>query len=147
MFKNIDKENNIKIKKILILSIFIFITSCSQYQDKKMLCRGTINLWTITGLNVINSQSIGLRIENDSISLSGNNFQSIEEQKVCKIGTIEFSKKDEIYFDSDGCSMNVKNIKDRKFGTYNYITKQLSFSQNFDVGTFNEGSYICVDEM
>jgi len=124
----------------------MLLISCSQYQDKTMFCKGSIALWSQKGVNQLNSEVIGMRIEKDKISLSGNGYQSVDELKVCKIGSIEFSKKDVIYFDSDGCSIEGKNTRSRKYGTYNYITKELNFTQQFDIGFFNQGTYQCKEE-
>ena len=130
-------------KKLLILSFCTFLISCSQYQDKTMVCKGSISIWTSSGMNLVDSQIIGMRIEIDKISLNGNGYQGVDELKVCKIGSIEFSKKDVIYFDTDGCSMEGKDTNSRKYGTYNYITKELNFTQQFNIGLFNQGTYDC----
>ena len=131
---------------LMLLSLCFLLTACSQYQNKTMVCNGSIGLWNTKLMNIANSQTIGMRIEGDKISLTGNRFQGADEVKVCKIGSIEFAKKDEIYFDTDGCSMTGKNSKSRKYGTFNYITKELNFTQKFDTLEFNQGTFECKDE-
>jgi hypothetical protein len=122
------------------------LAACSnQYPDTVMLCKGSVQTWINGQLGAkMENESIGMHLSNDRISLTGNGLQGIDEQKVCRIGSIEFAKKDELFFDSDGCSM--KNVSEvRKAGTYNLITRHLSFSVHFPPTgmTWSDGDYEC----
>ena len=87
-----------------------------------------------------------MRIYKDRISLTGNSLQGIDDQMVCQIGSIEFARKDELYFDSDGCQRQ-KTSEVRTYGTYNFITSHLSLSEHFPPTgwTWSEGGYECSD--
>ncbi len=122
------------------------LTACSsQYPDTVMLCQGSVNSWINGHFSAkVDDQKIGMRIFNDRISLTGNSLQGIDEQKVCRIGSIEFAKKDDLFFDSDGCHM--KTTSDvRNYGTYNFITRHLSFTMHLAPPgqIWSEGDYEC----
>jgi hypothetical protein len=131
---------------LLVVASAVTLAGCgNQYPESVMLCQGSVNTWVNGHLTAtLENQTIGMRISQDRISLTGNSFQGIDEQKVCRIGSIEFARKDELFFDSGGCSMKNKS-EVRKYGTYNVITRHLSFSEHFaPTGmTWSDGNYEC----
>ena len=91
--------------------------------------------------NFMSNQVIGMRLENDQISFSGNQYLLGQKIKVCPIGSIEFATKDEIYFDSSGCSMTTSGWE-RQYGTYNLITKELHLTNGIVTGLV-QGAFTC----
>jgi hypothetical protein len=106
------------------------LTACAQkdYSNGKYSCNGDIDSHLVfangSSQNFTHEkQVIAMRIENNKVYFSGNTLLLGDAIQICKIGMIEFAKKDEMYFDTNGCAMNSKEEKNRKFGTYNFITK------------------------
>jgi hypothetical protein len=85
-----------------------------------------------------------MRVTDDKVYFSGNSMLLGDGIKICRIGSIEFAKKDEMYFDSAGCSMEGKALK-RQYGTYNYITKKLNLSNTLENGLvfYITGAFHC----
>lgn len=120
--------------------------ACSnQYPDTVMLCKGSVNTWVDGHFTAkLDDQKIGMRISDDRISLTGNSLQGIDEQKLCRIGSIQFAKKDELFFDTDGCHMKATS-EARQYGTYNLISKHLVISNHLPPTgfTWTDGDYEC----
>jgi hypothetical protein len=135
----------IKSLMLLLVASAVTLAACgNQYPDTVMLCQGSVNTRVNGHLTAtMEDEKIGLRISNDKISLTGNSFQAIDEQRVCRIGSIEFAKKDELFFDSGGCTMRQADV--RRGGTYNFITRHLLFSVHFPPTgmTWSDGDYEC----
>jgi hypothetical protein len=130
-------------KNYLYLLIIPLLISCSEYQDIKMTCRGEL-IKIKNNFLVIPNQLIGLRIDKDKISLSGNPYQSVDELQVCKIGTNEYSKKDTLYFSSWSCEKKGEiGIGTTKYGTYNFLTKELNFTESSGYLNSISGKYSC----
>ena len=131
---------------VLVASSVTLAACSSQYPDTVMFCQGSVNTAANGVLGSAENQTIGMRVSHDKISLTGNLLQGIDEQKVCRIGSNEFAKKDELFFDSDGCQMNEKSDV-RKYGTYNFITTRLSFTMHLApmMQIHSEGDYECTD--
>lgn len=132
------REINVRYKSIkLILLISILLSGCSNYPDIATSCTGSLST---AGLGVIDTKSkIGLRIERDKISLTGDWINGLNSLVVCKISSNFISKKDLIYFDTSGCdNIEPSNKENRKYGTYNILTKQLDYTE-----PIYSGSYVC----
>ncbi len=124
------------------------LAGCTQYPNTKALCKGHVFL-KLEGMvgngQTLDREEIGMRIENDSISFSGNLLIGGDQIKLCKIGSIEYARKDELYFDTSGCTREGKeNISGRTYGTYNYITRKLTLSHQ-DHKDLTGGSFACQD--
>jgi len=132
-------------KIIIILIASLLLISCSEYKDKVMVCKGTVEFWDGKNLNHFESSLVGLRIENDKITITGNGFHTINEIKVCKINSSNDAKRDKLYFNEGGCADDGELRKVKKRGTYNLITKVLVFKYRHSGDRWSEGTYICED--
>jgi hypothetical protein len=135
----------------LLLIFALFLTACAQkdYSNGKYSCNGEIytNIVYVNGNSqnfTHEKQIIAMRIENNKVYFSGSTLLLGDAIQICKVGTIEFAKKDEMYFDTNGCTMNVAQEKNRKFGTYNFITKVMHLTNELEneLGT-NSGKFVC----
>jgi hypothetical protein len=123
----------------------VTLEGCSQYPDTVMLCKGSVSAWVNGHLTAkVDDQSIGMHISNDRISLTGSSFLGVDNQKVCRIASNEYAKKDELVFDTDGCQMKGKSDV-RQYGTYNFITRHLAISNHMPPAglTWADGDYEC----
>ncbi|MGA2549439.1 MAG: hypothetical protein ABSF50_04760 [Burkholderiaceae bacterium] len=128
--------------------ILALLGGCTQYPNTVAVCKGQISLKIgemVGNVQASDKEEIGMRIENDRISLSGNVLIGAEQVRVCRIGSIEFAKKDEIFFDTSGCNRDGKEgLTGRIYGTYNYITRKLNVSHQ-DRKDLSGGSFVCRD--
>ena len=123
-------------KKIsAILMATLLISSCGQYETGKFICKGRLyinNVYPDSTSSFVEQtdQVIAMHIDSSKVDFSGNNLLLGNQIKICKIGEIEFSKKDEMYFDNSGCKTVITNPKNetRKYGTYNFITNELTLT-------------------
>lgn len=134
---------------VLATLAFQYLHLGTQYPDIRMLCKGDIYSH-LNGMSshpsdlTLENQIIGMNIQKDSIELTGNNFQSLNSLNVCKLGETELAKKDELFFDTDGCG-TTESTEKKSFGTFNYITKKLTFTHEFSLTDRNIGQYLCQD--
>jgi hypothetical protein len=138
--------------KILLLITVLFLISCSQYENSKYSCDGSINTNLVYedgnfSNTTSDNQKIGMRIDSQKVYLSGSTLILGDGVPICRIGTIELAKKDEMYFDNSGCKMKIDlgSKTHRTFGTFNFITKKLVVTSNLDTHGFNynTGTYNC----
>ena len=136
----------LKIAHILMILLAASVMhGCSRntYQDRTMLCRGSIVSWTGgRSLYLGDSSKIGLRIENDVVSTSGNGMISVDSIKGCQPNENQYSKKDHLFFDSSGCRSSEAPTK-RTYGSFDYLTKELQISQHFDHLEWVDGKFKC----
>lgn len=114
-----------KIIHITIVSLLVFLTSCSQYQNKKMRCSGEVIVYP--SRVVAKDEIIGLRIQNDRIYVSGGTLQKVEGEKFCTQNATNIRSRDEAIFDTEECSDSHGQVQ-RTTGKYNYLTKILIIS-------------------
>ena len=134
----------------LLVIFSLLIVGCnntstiSEYENGAYLCKGSTHSLAVTGSVADLDDEIAMRVTDDRVFFSGSSMLQGDNIKICPIGSIEFAKKDEMYFDSSGCSMDDKALK-RQYGTYNYITKKLNLSNEFDNGLvgYIQGSFHC----
>lgn len=140
-------------KKLLLIIPLLSLISCSQYENGKYSCDGSINtnlVYTDGNFSNItsNNEKIGMRIDSHKVYLSGSSLILGDGVQICKIGTIEFAKKDEMYFDNSVCKMQIdlNSTIHRTHGTFNFITKELVVTSNLDTHGFNynTGKYNCI---
>jgi len=123
-------------KHLILFAVYaVLLFACSQYPNKEFLCKGSTTLQGTKDKN----QEIGMRLENDRITFTGNNLISLYSYNVCKIGGSVTN--DEIHFDSNECGSTEKRIS-RNNGTYNFITKILTIV-NVNNGSVFIGDYSC----
>lgn len=130
--------------KITPLLCVLLLTACSQYEDGKYLCKGSVRSITAAGSTTSGNQQIAFRLESDKVSFSGNGLLSGDQIGVCEIGSNEFAKKDELFFDTLGCTTNGKNQTSRKYGTYSKLSKLLVFTNEGADGLVY-GTFACDD--
>ena len=128
--------------KITLLLCVLLLTACSQYKDGKYQCKGSVRSITAAGSTTSGNQQIAFRLDNDKVSFSGNEFLVGDQIGVCEIGSNEFAKKDELFFDTSGCGTNRKNQESRKYGTYNKLSKVLVLT-NEDSNGLIYGTFAC----
>ena len=140
-------------KKLLLIITLFSLISCSQYENGIYLCDGSINTNLVYkdgnfSNTTSNNEKIGMRIDSQKVYLSGSNLILGDGVQICKIGKIEFAKKDEMYFDNSGCKMQIdlNSMVHRTHGTFNFITKELVVTSNLDTHGFNynTGTYNCI---
>jgi hypothetical protein len=138
----------IRLRATLVPASAVILTGFdNQYPDKVMLCRGSVSTWVNARFTAkVDGETIGMHISKDRISLTGSKFLGLENQPVCPIGSIEFAKNDELYFDTDGCQLKGKSDV-RQYGTYNFITRHLEISNHLPPTglTWAEGNYLCAE--
>ena len=130
---------------LMILLAASVMHGCSRntYQDRTMLCRGSIVSWTGgRSLYLGDSSKIGLRIENDVVSTSGNGMISVDSIKGCQPNENQYSKRDHLVFDSSGCRSSA-SPDNRTYGSFNYLTKELEILQAFDRLEWVSGKFKC----
>jgi len=116
----------------ILIAFSLLLSGCSgrsggssQYENGAYLCKGIIYSLTVTDSADLTNEEIAMRVTDDKVYFSGNSMLLGDGIKLCPIGSIEFAKKDEMYFDSAGCSMDGKMLTISADGTYNYITKKI----------------------
>lgn len=135
--------------KILLLTLLLTACTQSNYSNGKHSCNGEVNTNLVYENGNFHNftekkQTIAMRIEDNKVYFSGNALLFGDDIKICKIGTIEFAKKDEMYFDTNGCTMKITQEKHRKWGTYNFITKELHLTNDLENNlNYNSGKFIC----
>jgi hypothetical protein len=116
----------------------------SQYKDISMVCEGEVFAGLSNGARSISEiQKIGMRVQDDKIELTGNGYQVLVATRVCAIGEIAFARKDQIFVDTSGCRMDAKKPEKRDFASYNYLTKELVFTNQRSFDSYNQGNYVC----
>ena len=135
----------LKVAHIMVILLAASVMhGCSRntYQDRTMLCKGSIASWTAGRSDYSNGHKIGVRVENDRVSTSGNGLISIEKIRGCRPDENEFSKKDHMFFDSSGCGAGDRPSK-RTYGSIDYLTKEFQISSHFDNLNWVEGTFQC----
>jgi len=129
-------------KKISTLITLIFLISCSQYKDAKLLCTGEIENEIAGHKSVEKNQYVILKIKDDSVKVSKNNKVFREWVKVCNKGSNPSATKDQIYFNVRSCEAKAEDSGLVFEGTYNFSSKKLDIKQNEQEGNLI-GSFTC----
>ena len=131
-------------KKISTLITLIFLISCSQYKDAKLLCTGEIENEIAGHKSVEKNQFVILKIKDDSVKVSKNNKVFREWVKVCDKGSNPSATKDQLYFNVRSCEAKAENEDSSLVfeGTYNFPSKKLDIKQNEQEGNLI-GSFTC----
>lgn len=129
-------------KKISTLITLIFLISCSQYKDAKLLCTGEIENEIAGHKSLEKNQFVILKIKDDSVKVSKNNKVFREWVKVCNKGSNPSATKDQIYFNVRSCEAKAEDSGLVFEGTYNFSSKKLDIKQNEQEGNLI-GSFTC----
>ena len=129
-------------KKISTLITLIFLISCSQYKDAKLLCTGEIENEIAGHKSLEKNQYVILKIKDDSVKVSKNNKVFREWVKVCNKGSNPSATKDQIYFNVRSCEAKAEDSGLVFEGTYNFSSKKLDIKQNEQEGNLI-GSFTC----
>jgi hypothetical protein len=126
----------------VVASVLLTITAPVQLvalDEAYLSCKGTIAVFSESGVQFLENQQIAAHIVRDRINFSGNNFLVGADIPICT------QRTDDFYFDSQSCKEGgpVDLSRPRQYGTVNKVTGELHLSNEVPRLPLAQGSFIC----